>query len=91
MAKEKQVVVVDPELWMNRHLHYQERQSGWKIFVSIYWSIYLLFISALLISYNSLGLSLTSFFGASVFILSLMLIIYGITTALHFRLMKRYG
>ena len=91
MAREKQVVVIDPELWMNRNLHYQERQSGWKIFTSLYWSIYLLFVGALLIFYNPLGLSLTYFFGVSIFLLSLMLIIYGFATSLHFKLMKRYG
>ncbi len=91
VSKEKQVVVVDPELWMNRNLHYQERQSGWKIFTSIYWSIYLLFVGGLLIFYNALGLTITYFFGIAMFLFSLMLIIYGFTTSLHFKLMKRYG
>ncbi|MGC8710738.1 MAG: hypothetical protein ACP5RF_04005 [Candidatus Micrarchaeia archaeon] len=90
-SKGKQVVVVDPDLWMNRMLHYNERHSGWQIFTSIYWSIFILFVGALLIYYNSLGLNLNLFFGLILFLLGLMVIVFGFTTSLHLKLMKRYG
>jgi len=91
VSKEKQVVVVDPELWMSRNLHYMEKQSGWHIFTTIYWGIYILFLGLLLIFYSSFALNVTYFLGVALFLLSLMIIIYGFATSLHFKLMKRYG
>jgi len=89
--KEKNVVTIDPELWMNRMLHYQERHSGWAIFTSIYWSIYVLLLSFLLIFYNSLNFSVASFFGVALFVFAIMAIIFGFTQSLHYKLLKRYG
>ncbi|MEM3791572.1 MAG: hypothetical protein QXL16_02490 [Candidatus Micrarchaeaceae archaeon] len=77
--------------YFSRLLHYNERQSGWYIFRSIYWSIYLLLIAVLLIYYGPLGLSLSTFLGLSIFIFSIMFIIFGFTQSLHHKLMKRYA
>ena len=87
----KEKMVLDPELWMNRTLHYQEKQSGWVIFQAIYWSIYILLIGIFLVSYTRLAFTVPIFFGVSLFVLALMIIIYGFTRSLHLKLMKRYG
>ncbi|MEM3775401.1 MAG: hypothetical protein QXZ35_01950, partial [Candidatus Micrarchaeaceae archaeon] len=63
MAERKQKVVVDPEMWMARQLHFQERHSGWNIFISIYWSIFVLLVSMLLMFYARLALTVYTFFG----------------------------
>jgi len=91
ISKGKQVIVVDPELWMNRKLHYDEKRSGWQIFTSIYWSIFILVVGAMLIYYNTIGLTLYLFFGVVFFLFALMIIVYGFTASLHLKLMRRYG
>ncbi len=87
----KEKIAIDPELWMKRMLHYEERHSGWVIFQAIYWSIYLLVIGVLLVSYARLALTVPIFFGISLFVLAIMLIIYGFTRSLHLKLMERYA
>ncbi len=89
--KKKEVVVIDPQLWMERQLHYKERHAGWRIFRSIYWSIYLLLIGFILLSYTAIGLSPQIFFGIAIILLAVMVIIFGFVQALHHKLMKRYG
>ncbi len=91
--EKKNVVTVDPELWMKRQLHYQERQSGWRIFQTIYWAIYIFVFSIILLyaGYRSLAINTTLLFGDALFVFSIMLIIYGFAAALHFKLLKRYG
>ncbi len=89
--KKKDVVIVDPQLWMERQLHYNERHAGWRIFRSVYWSIYLLIVGFFLLSYSSLGLSPQVFFGMDLILLAVMVIVFGLVQALHHKLMKRYG
>ena len=85
------VTIIDPSLWMERMLHYKERHHGWHIFRTLYWSIYLIVVSVLLIYYNEIGFTVTLFFGAALMILAIMLILYGLTEALHHKFMKKYG
>ncbi len=87
------VVVVDPKLIMERMLHYRERHHGWHIFRTIYWSIYFIVLSALLIYYNQIGFSTqpTLFFGVAFLIFAIMLILYGLTEALHHKFLKKFG
>lgn len=89
--KKKEVVVVDPQLWMQRQLHYRERHAGWRIFRSVYWSMYLLIVGFFLLSYNTLGLTPQTFFGVDLILLAMMVIVFGLAQALHHKLMKRYG
>ncbi len=84
-------VMVDPSMYMDRLLHYQERHSGWRIFQSIYWSIYLIIASIILLYYGQLNLTVPIFFGIMIFILAIMVIIHGFATSLHLKLMMRYG
>ncbi|MDE1851930.1 MAG: hypothetical protein KGH69_04565 [Candidatus Micrarchaeota archaeon] len=87
----KNVVTVDPSLFMERMLHYRERHHGWHIFKRAYWAIYLIVISLFLLYYYSIQFTLNVFLGASLLLFAIMLIIYGLAEALHHKLMKRYG
>ncbi len=87
----KMVVVVDPKLIMERMLHYRERHHGWHIFRTIYWSIYLLVIATLLIYYYQINFTVPLFFGVAFLLLAIMLILYGLTEALHHKFLKKYG
>jgi hypothetical protein len=78
-------------MWFKRMLHYQEKHGGWAVFRTVYWSIYLLMLSLMLVYYGVLGLTLTSFFGIILFILSIMVIVFGFTQSLHYKLMRRIG
>ena len=87
------VMVIDPSMFMTRMLHYKERHHGWHIFRTMYWSIYLIVISVLLIYYNQIGFASepTLFFGVAFLLLAVMLILYGLTEALHHKFLKKYG
>lgn len=89
--RSRNAVNVDPSMYMQRYLHYQERHSAWHIYRSIYWAIYLLVESALLLYYNLLGLTPQTFFGISLFVLAIMVVVHGFATSLHLKLMKKYG
>lgn len=91
MPKRDNVVVVDPKMVMERYLHYKERHHGWHVFRSLYWAIYLIIVSLLLLYYNTLYLTLNIFFGTVILLFAVMLILYGLAEALHHRLMKSYG
>ncbi len=82
---------MSPEAHMKRILHYKERHSGWHIFNAIYWGIYLFVFGMILILQPTLGYTVIFAIGLSIIILSLMLVIYGFVTALHVKLMKKYG
>ena len=90
-AKEKNVVTVDPQLIVERMLHYRERHQGWHIFKSVYWGVYILVVGIFLVYYNQLGFTVNLFFGSSLILFAVMLILFGLTEALHHKLMKRYG
>ncbi len=89
--KESTIVVVDPKLVMERYLQYRENHKGWHIFRTLYWSIYFLVIGTLLVYYNSIFSSATAFLGTASLILAVMLILYGLTEALHHQLMRKYN
>ncbi|MGC8662381.1 MAG: hypothetical protein ACP5RT_01185 [Candidatus Micrarchaeia archaeon] len=91
VSKEKQIIVVDPELWVKRNLNFIEKQSRWHIFTTIYWGIYVLILGSLLVFYSSISINLIYLFGTSLIIFSIMLIIYGFSVALHSKLMKKYA
>ncbi len=89
MAEKKMVVTIDPSMQYSRQLHYAEMHSGWHIFRAVYWSIYILFVG--LILYTGSNMSLQQFFGTSIMLLALFYIVYGFSTSLHLKLMKRYA
>ncbi len=89
--KEKDVVVVDPQLMMDRMLHYKERHNAWYVFRSVYWSLYLIAIGLLLVYYGQLGMTVNLFLGTALLIFAAMLILYGLMEALHHKLMRKYG
>ncbi len=87
----KENVVLDPEPYMERMLHYKEKHSGWYIFQSIYVGIYLFIVGLLFILQDKLGFNTNYTLGTSFVVLSLMVIVYGFVMSLHTKLMKRYG
>ncbi len=91
MAEKKMVVTIDPSMQYSRQLHYSEMHSGWAIFKAVYWSIYILFVGLILYSNVPGGMSVTQFFGISIMLLALFYIVYGFSTSLHLKLMKRYA
>jgi len=91
MPAKKNVIVIDPEMQYERMLHYREKHSGWQIFRSIYWGIYVFIIGILLITRVPTPLSMTRFFGWSLTLLALFVIVYGFSVSLHYKLMKKYA
>lgn len=89
--KSRNSISIDPDRIMGRYLHYRERQSGFTIFRSLFWSIYLVIIGVLLELYSSISFTVTTFLGTSILLLAVMLIISGFVNSLHQKLMKRYG
>ena len=89
--RDSRVVVVDPKLVMERMLQYKENHRGWHIFKALYWSIYFIVVGFLLIYYTSLFTSATLFFGTAFLVFAVMLILYGLTEALHHQLMRKYN
>lgn len=89
--RDSRVVVVDPKLVMERMLQYKESHRGWHIFRALYWSIYFMVVGILLIYYNSIFTSITLFFGTAFLVFAVMLILYGLTEALHHQLMRKYN
>lgn len=84
------VITIDPDMMYARKLHHDEKHSGWHIFKSIFWAIYLFVMGAIL--YLAVPqLSISKFFGWALIILAIFLIIYGFSKSLHLKLMKRYA
>ncbi|MCL5100795.1 MAG: hypothetical protein M1122_02480 [Candidatus Marsarchaeota archaeon] len=84
----KNVVVIDPDLYMKRMLKYQERHSGWHIFRAVYTALYLFIVAVVLITANY---SVQTLVGISLLVLALMIIVYGFVASLHLKLMEKYG
>jgi hypothetical protein len=89
--EKRETIVVDPELWMRRRLHYQEKNSGWHIFKNVYWAVYALFLGIFLMYYPVLNLSLPFFAGISLIVFAIMAVVFGFAEALHNKLMHKYG
>lgn len=89
--RDRRTIMIDPSMFMERMLHYREMHSGWNIFRFIYWSIYLIVIAIMLIYYTELGLTPNLFLGAAIMMLAVMLILFGLTEALHNKFLKKYG
>ena len=91
MAEKRNVITIDPELSYKRHLHYQEKHSGWHIFRGVYWGIYLFILGLLLVALVPGTLGVAAFFGWALILLAFFVIIYGFTSSLHLKLMKKYA
>ncbi|MCL4379152.1 MAG: hypothetical protein M1160_02895 [Candidatus Marsarchaeota archaeon] len=91
MAERRSTITIDPELAYRRRLHYQEKHSGWHIFRGIYWGIYIFILGAMLAALVPATMSYTRFFGWALILLAFFVIIYGFTSSLHLKLMKKYA
>lgn len=85
----KNVITIDPSLQYERMLHYKEKHSGWIIYRSVYWGIYVFVLGALLLSG---AVSTTQgFFGWALLLGAIFLIVNGFAQSLHLKLMKVHG
>ena len=79
----------------SRRLHYMEKHSGWMIFKSIYWGIYVFLLGVLLLTVygSSTGfmVSPASFVGWALVLFAIFYIVFGFTTSLHLKLMKKHA
>ncbi len=87
----KTVVVVDPEMMYARKLHHDEKHSGWHIFKSVFWAIYLFVVGVILYTTVPSLMGVAQFFGWSLIILAIFLVVFGFSKSLHLKLMKRYA
>jgi hypothetical protein len=92
MPKEREkAILIDPDLYMRRMLHYREKHAGWSIFKAIYWAIYI-FVVGMLFMIQSISYYPVEFtIGSALILLSVMMMIFGLVNALHNKLMKKYG
>jgi hypothetical protein len=77
----------------DRLLDYLAKSSGWIVFRSVYWALYLFLLGILLLYYSAKGISLSLqlFFGWAFTLLGLMIIFYGAAETLHHKLMRKYS
>ncbi|MGC8571807.1 MAG: hypothetical protein ACP5RI_00670 [Candidatus Micrarchaeia archaeon] len=84
------VTIIDPSLFYERRLKYEEKHSAWEGFKSIYWSIYILSLGSYLL-YSNTPITATSFFGVALVLFAFFYIVFGLTKVLHLKLMKRFA
>ncbi|MCL5430381.1 MAG: hypothetical protein M1504_02805 [Candidatus Marsarchaeota archaeon] len=91
----RQVMVIDPTLQYERRLKYQEKHAVWEIFKMVYWGIYIFLVGFILLIFDRSAsptpLDLYSFFGWIISLFALFYILYGFSTSLHLRLMRKYA
>ncbi len=87
--KRKNVITIDPEMQYTRMLHYKEKHSGWMIFNSVYWGVFVFVIGMLLLA--NLTVTLSLFLGWAFVIFAIFFIVYGFAGSLHLKLMKTHA
>lgn len=90
MPKEK-AVLIDPDLYMKRMLHYREKHAGWYIFKAVYWAIYVFIVGLFFMVQSVQGYPVAFTFGSALVLLAVMMVVYGFVNALHNKLMKKYA
>lgn len=88
--KEK-AVLIDPDLYMKRMLHYKEKHAGWYVFKAAYWAIYIFVVGLLFMVQSIANYPIGFTFGTALVLLAVMVVIYGLVNALHNSLMKKYA
>jgi hypothetical protein len=91
MAEKRNVIVIDPDLQYKRLLHFRERHSGWEIFRSIYWGIYVFILGIMLMTLVPVKVTVPQFFGWALALFAIFVIVYGFSISLHYKLMKKYA
>ena len=87
----ERAVLIDPDLYMKRMLHYRERHAGWHIFAAVYWAIFIFVTGLIFMTQAVAGYPAAFSLGTSLLLLSVMVVIFGLVNALHRKLMKKYA
>ncbi len=90
-SSRREVISIDPEMWFERKLHYDEKHSVWHIFKSVFWAIFIFITGAMLYDSAPTAQGIVQFFGSAVIVLSIFIILYGFSKSLHLKLMKKYA
>lgn len=85
----RNVVMIDSSIDWERQLEMMEKRSGFEIFNSIYWGLYLFTLGLLLLSGRNLSDKLLV--GISVTILAVFVIVYGFVLSLHYKFLKKHA
>ena len=74
-------------------LEYRARHTGWLIFMTTYWALYLVLLGMLLMFYSltNAAVSPQYFSGIALVLLGVMLIVMGGVESLHRKLMRKYS
>lgn len=92
MPKEKErIIAIDSSADWDRKLKYMEKQSGWEVFKSIYWGIYIFIVGFMALLMNAGVLTFSGIIGWAITILSVFVIIYGFVLSLHLKFLKKHG
>jgi hypothetical protein len=87
--KKRNVISIDPALQYERMLHYKEKHSGWVIYKSVFWGVYIFILGALLLT--KITLVGAAFFGWAFVLFAIFYIVNGFASSLHLKLMKKHG
>jgi hypothetical protein len=88
--KRRIIVEIDPKEEYARHLHYMEKHSGWQMFKSLYWAVFI-FISGAILIYTNGIIDLGVYFGIMLMLFAIFIMVYGFAKALHYKFIKKYG
>jgi hypothetical protein len=91
MAERKVTIAIDPTMQIEKHAIFREKQSGWEVYRAVYWGIYVFILGVLLLTAFPAATDFMSFFGWSLVLLALFVIVYGFVLSLHLKLMKKHA
>jgi hypothetical protein len=90
MAERKRnVITIDSTMQHERMLRYKEKHSGWVIYKSVFWGMYVFILGLLLLT--RVALTGPAFFGWAFVLFAIFFIVNGFASALHLKLMKKHG
>jgi len=88
MVEKRNIISIDPSMQYSRMLHYKEKHSGWEIYKSLYWGIYILILGLFVLTPS---MTAVAFIGFALITFALFYIVYGFSVSLHLKLMKKYA
>jgi hypothetical protein len=88
MAGRKTAGTGDFGAYYEHKLDYMVKNSGWEIFKSIYWSVFVFIMGAILFSFVPNPFPETQFAGLAVMVFAMFYLVYGFAVSMHFRMMR---